>query len=292
MLAVVSHDAGGAEILSSYVLQQKIDCFYVLGEPARQIFQRKLDGVNTLPLDKAVSQATSILCGTSWQSDLEYKAIKLARKLGKPSVSFLDHWVNYRERFTRSGELYVPDAIWVGDSMAEKLVKTVFPSHPIRLVENPYFYEIRQELSANALGSNSDVINVLYVCEPIREHALQQHGDEYYWGYVEEDALRFFLSNLSLLSNSVASIKIRLHPSEAIKKYNWVLSEFDLPIEICSDQTLIKQISSSVIVAGCESMAMVVALLAGKRVISSIPPGGRPCVLPHLEIEKLQDILK
>lgn len=30
-LAVISHDAGGAEILSSYVKQQDIDCFYVLG---------------------------------------------------------------------------------------------------------------------------------------------------------------------------------------------------------------------------------------------------------------------
>jgi len=35
-------------------------------------------------------------------------------------------------------------------------------------------------------------------------------------------------------------------------------------------------------------MAMVVALLAKKRVISTIPPGGMVCDLPQAEIEHLQ----
>jgi hypothetical protein len=33
-------------------------------------------------------------------------------------------------------------------------------------------------------------------------------------------------------------------------------------------------------------MALVTALLAGRRVLSCIPPGGRPCVLPFAEIER------
>lgn len=294
MLALISHDAGGAEVLSSYIKQQKTECIYALYGPARKIFKRKLGQINIQLLHEVIKQASSILCGTSWQSDIEIQAIKLAREQSKPSVAFLDHWINYRERFVRSGELSLPDEIWVGDVLAEGMVKTVFPGLPVRLVDNPYFDEIRQELISieNESHSEAGAINILYVCEPIREHALQQHGDEHYWGYVEEDALRFFLSNITLLSDSIVSINIRLHPSEAIKKYNWVLSEFDLPIEISNDQTLIRQIVSNDIVVGCESMAMVIALLANKRVISSIPPEGRACVLPHREIEKLKDIVK
>ena len=37
----------------------------------------------------------------------------------------------------------------------------------------------------------------------------------------------------------------------------------------------------------CDTMAMVVALAAGRRVISAIPPGGRPLSLPFSEIERV-----
>jgi hypothetical protein len=48
------------------------------------------------------------------------------------------------------------------------------------------------------------------------------------------------------------------------------------------------QILEADVVVGCESMAMIVGLLANKRVISSIPLGGRLCQLPHAQIEHLQ----
>lgn len=294
MLAVIAHDAGGAEIISSYIKQQNIECVYALDGPARKVFERKLGKINVQPLNEAIEQASSILCGTSWQSDIEIQAIKLARELSKPSVALLDHWINYRERFVISDELFLPDEIWVVDNLAENLANNIFPGLPIRLVDNPYFDEIRQEIFANEkkVPSKDGAIDILYVCEPIREHALKQHGDARYWGYVEEDALRYFLSKIALLSSSAPSIKIRPHPSEDANKYNWVLSEFGLQIEITSSQTLIQQIASCDIVVGCESMAMVVALLADKRVISSVPPGGRSCVLPHIEIKNLRDFVK
>ena len=55
--------------------------------------------------------------------------------------------------------------------------------------------------------------------------------------------------------------------------------------------TLAEDILCSHIVVGCESMAMVVALLADKLVISCIPPGGRACQLPHKEILDLKDMV-
>jgi hypothetical protein len=39
------------------------------------------------------------------------------------------------------------------------------------------------------------------------------------------------------------------------------------------------------------SMAMVVGLLAKKRVISTIPPGGKKCGLPQDAVEHLQDLV-
>ena len=49
MIAVVSHDADGAEILSNYVRRADYNCLYVLeGEgAAHKIFKRKLDPIKS-----------------------------------------------------------------------------------------------------------------------------------------------------------------------------------------------------------------------------------------------------
>jgi hypothetical protein len=293
MLAVVSHDAGGAEILSSYVRQRGLNCIYVLEGPALNIFERKLGSIAVLPLKEAVMLSTSILCGTSWQSDLEFNAIKMARLLGKGSIVFLDHWVNYYERFVRSGELCLPDEIWVGDSVAECIAKEIFPAPKIRLVENPYTQDIRNELVEipTRPSPNPDKLSVLYVCEPIREHALRNFGDECHWGYVEEDALRYFLTNISALGKPMEYILIRPHPSEPVDKYLWAQREFDMPIIQGGTHSLLEEVVDCDIVVGCQSMAMVVGLLASKRVISCIPPQGKPCALPHREIVRFQELI-
>ena len=41
-VAVVSHDAGGAEILSSWVVRNKVKCVFVLDGPAVGIFEKKI----------------------------------------------------------------------------------------------------------------------------------------------------------------------------------------------------------------------------------------------------------
>lgn len=293
MLAVVSHDAGGAEILSSYVRQQGLHPLFVIEGPARRIFERKLGAIEVMPTEQAIQCAATILCGTSWQSDLEFNAIKMAREFSKRSVAFLDHWVNYAERFVRSSVTSHPDEIWVGDSIAETMVRMQFPRLPVRLVDNPYFKDIRAEIAAtaNRRPPNPPSLSVLYVCEPVREHALRRFGDETHFGYVEEEALRFFLANIGVLEKPIERIRIRPHPSEAAGKYGWVREEFDLPIEAGRRRPLVEEIADCDVVVGCESMAMVVGLLASKRVVSCIPPGGKACGLPQSEIEHCRRLI-
>ena len=125
----------------------------------------------------------------------------------------------------------------------------------------------------------------------MREHALRNYGDARHWGYVEEDALRYFLRNIETIGASVDRIVIRPHPSEAPDKYDWALKEFNLPTQRTSGKALFEEIAECDVVVGCESMAMFVGLLAGRRVISCIPPGGKPCSLPQLKIESMQKLL-
>ena len=291
MIGVVAHDAGGAEIISSYIRQKGLDCHYCLEGPSRAVFARKLGQTGLLTLDELVSRSDSILCGTSFLSDLEWRALGLARAAGKHAIAVLDHWVNYRQRFNRHNDWHFPDEIWVGDEIGENLAHMECPGIKTTLVPNPYFHDIKQELAAIPVPGNTfSGLRILYVSEPLREDGLALHGDELYCGYTEEDALRYFLSNIDVFAEKVGQIVIRPHPQEDKNKYDWAGKEFSLPIVSGQDKTLLEQIAASDIVVGCATMAMVVGLLAGKRVISCIPPNGKAIPLPQPEIEPLQSL--
>ena len=292
MIAVVSHDAGGAEILSSWLRNCHEPYCLVLGGPAKAIFQRKLDDFQVNSLPEAIGRCDWVLCGTSWQSNLEKQAIALAKSAGKRVVAFLDHWVNYAERFQEQGNSVYPDEIWVGDVDAERIASTTFPDAIVVLKSNPYFEDLQRELVAiNKPARKSTQNSLLYVCEPVREHALVQYGDERYWGYTEEDALQYFLENISAIGCAISTIKIRPHPSESKTKYDWVRQVTSPPIEIGGTKPLLEEIVEADVVVGCESMAMVVGLLAKKRVISTMPPGSKKCGLPQDAVEHLQDLV-
>lgn len=290
-IAIVSHDAGGAELLSSYVRNRGLQCNYVLNGPAVGVFERKLGPVSILSLAEAVNSCGWLLCGSSWQSDMEWQAIAAARKAGKRTTTFLDHWGHYRERFIRHGVECLPDTLWVGDAIAERLARNIFPTIPVQLVPNPYFEDIREELSkleSAVQPAPGHGLRVLFVCEPLSEHGLKEYGNERHWGYTEFDALRYFFSNRAVLGKPLASLVIRPHPSEAKGKYDQIAREFGEIARLGGQKPLLQEIAESDVVVGCESMAMVVGLIAGRRVIATIPPGGHPCSLPQPEIESLQ----
>ena len=292
--AVISHDSGGAEILSSLLLRQRTSELLVLEGPAVAIFERKLGAVRPLPLEEAVQRSTWVLSGTSWQSDLEWRALVRARELGKPSVAFLDHWINYKERFLRGGRLCMPDEIWVGDEYAARMARSQFAGQRVRLVENPYFDDVRRSFASlqGAAVARRGPSVLLYVTEPMREHGLLHYGDERYFGYTEEEAVQYFLQNVRFIASDIARIVIRAHPSEPQQKYAWAREQVGAPLDISEGKALIEDIAAADVVVGCESMAMVVAVLGGKRVVSAIPPGGHPCALPQAEIELLQDLIR
>jgi hypothetical protein len=290
-VAIVAHDAGGAQIVSSYVRRPgaalRERCVFALAGPASAIFESKLGAFTSVSPREAVAAAGSVLCGTGWQTDWELSAIREARGAGKKSAAFLDHWVNYRERFTRGAAVTLPDQVWVTDELALDIARRELPEVPARLAGNPYLLDVRDQLAAQPPRPASAGLRVLYVCEPMREHALRQFGDERHWGYTEEEAMTWFLDHVHALGGAVEAIVVRPHPSEPAGKYDEVLRGYHLPLRVSSEPELLADIAAADVVAGCNSMAMVIALEARRRVICCIPPGGRPCVLPHGGIEQL-----
>lgn len=291
MIAVVSHDAGGAEVLASYVARNRIECRLVLEGPAQGVFARRLGSVETVDLKHAIEECDALLCGTSWQSDLEWRALVAAKAAGRRTVTFLDHWGNYAERFVRGDQNVLPDEIWVGDETALRLARPLFVDTPVRLLPNPYFDDIRDQLAHYPTRVRGEGLAVLFLCEPLTEHGRRQFGDELHWGYTEFEALRYLVQNQAALGDRVTHLTIRPHPSEAAGKYEAIAAELGPFAKVGGDRPLLAEIMSADVVVGCQSMAMVIGLVAGKRVVAAIPPCGIPCALPQLEIEHLQQLI-
>ena len=130
VVALVAHDAGGAEILSSYALQQGASSFlYALEGPAAGIFSRKLGAVEVPGRSRRGEPGR---CRDLW-NELAVRPGKSGppawRKRWKRSSAFLDHRTHYRERFVRSGDVVLPDEMWAGDTMADKLRWQHFPGY-------------------------------------------------------------------------------------------------------------------------------------------------------------------
>ncbi len=288
---VVAHDAGGAEILAHYVQQQLSpeNCRFVIEGPAKKVFQRVLGQVNCCSLQQGLAQSDWCLCGTSWQSDLEWQAVKQAKRLGKHVVSFIDHWVNYPQRFIRNGERLLPDELWVGDQYAEAIARKTFTDIPICVVDNPYLKSITQEIKRHkkiCVPNEDEKTSVLFISENISGHARLKYNDEHYFGYTEFEAIEFLLSNLDWLDSQIKTVLIRPHPSDSPDKYSDILKRYPNKVRMSRGETLLADIQSADWVTGCESMALVIALLAGKRVFSCIPLP-RQCCLPYPEIISL-----
>lgn len=283
-LAVVCHDAGGANQIAHWLKHQGFAASNFLRPcikgPAEKIWQHILPQVSPFfSLEEAMDGAKTLISGTGWASDLEHQSRALAKKMGLRSIAVLDHWVNYTERFCRQGKTVLPDEIWVSDTYAHTIAVENFPDCLIRLIANSYLDE--QLAGIPALPADCDA-EVLYLLEP--KFAT--------WGrntLGEFQALDYFIENLvSLGIPDDTPIRLRPHPSEDPSKYiNWISSRSDLKIALDDATTLRDAIVNAKWVAGCESYGMVVALHAGRHVICSLPPWAPACCLPHAGITPL-----
>ncbi len=287
--AVISHDAGGAELLSSLIRNTNLDCNYCIRGPAKNIFKNKLKIKNARNFERIIEGSTIVLCTSSWESDHEYKAIKYAKKIKKYTIVLFDHWVFYKERLIRRNLLVIPDEIWVVDKYAKEIASKHFPMVKIKIKKNYFLQNFQKYLSNNQ--SNANTNNILYVCEPIKNHAIKMFNNAFYFGYDEYEALSFFLRILPKLKIKYNKIIIRPHPSESKMKYNY-LKKISNKISISNSKLLINDILSSHSVFGCDTMAMVVAKKLKKKVYCTIPKSGKKLSIPINGIVRLNENFK
>lgn len=283
-VAVVCHDAGAANIvLAEIQAHPHVQCLAVMEGPAARLWQSTGLPQTTVSLDQAMDSAKSVLTGTGWASSLEHETRRRAHALGLPSVAVIDHWVNYRERFERGGETVLPDELWVTDRYALALASQCFAGLVIRQRPNLY---LQAQVDAIARHGPARPGQVLFLMEPIRYSwpGLGQPG--------EIEALQYLLRHLPALQlRGPLRLRLRPHPSDAPGKYEaWLAANGDLDAAIDTSATLAQAIAAAEWVAGCETAALAVALAAGKKAVSTLPPAAPRCRLPHEDLRHLRDL--
>jgi len=260
-VAIVAYDAGGGEIVSSWARRHMTNGVAVLGGPAIEIFNRKVPNIPTANLVEAVRECQWVLTGTG-NHELEFQAIAESRKVGRYVVAFLDHWTAYKSRFTRGGEMLLPNEMWVGDQDALRLVRQFFPDVTSTYVSNPYWQDALDQF--NKLDTGCEETTLLFVSTNIDDHyaktsaVLSDH-------WLLEKIIDFF--EKSTILPAVNYITVRTHPSESKEKYaNFCYPGVDIRHDVGCD--LIQSIARHELVVGHNSMGLVVGKLCGRRSVN------------------------
>ncbi len=294
-IAFAAHDAGGAEIVSSWILNHYANSVHALLEgPALRIFERKLPGrIEHYSRDQfqaTLAGADLILTGTSWASDLEKVVHQWCKTKGKRCAAFLDHWTEYRQRFTLADTSTIPEEIWVGDKYALQIAQVEFPGVLIKTERNYYLENLTQRIKAKSIeyAGDGQRERLLYCTEPTSRVAETKTGDPLAYGYTEHTALQNMLEYLKNSDYPVQEFRLRKHPSETSEKYAYILKyQYGFALSLSTEEDLAEDCAWANTVVGCDSMAMAVGVLAGKKVLCSIPQGGRQLTNPFPEIQKL-----
>lgn len=234
-----------------------------------------------------------LLFGTGWQEKIEHPYVAYCKKHTIPTIAFLDHWTNYQKRFGYPNEKWeenLGDFTAVSDEKAFALATSLNLPHPVKL-PNYYLKGLIEEAKNRPIPLSD---SLLFLSEPTDAVAEKSYGDPLYWGFTQYTALKDILEHFDRFN--CERITIRLHPSETLSDYNAVLEHYShIPIQIHPSCTadLIDELLSAKVVIGFDTMALYIAALLGKPVISYLPSHNRDfhLPLPHThQLNTLDDI--
>lgn len=282
-IGVVCHDAGGANQILAMLDKPGLDGVNAYMEgPAAELWRNTFPDVGmTTSLSGLLANTATLITGTGWASDLEHNARRAASDRGIRSIAVLDHWANYRERFSRNDETILPDVIWVVDASALAIARQAFPSSQITLQPDHY---AEQQISNILPVAATPPNELLYLLEPARSTWGRNEPGEF-------QALRYFFERLPQLGLPVDTlIRLRPHPSDPPGKYDGFLSPTGQPHVLVDSGSLAEALSRARWVAGCQTYAMTLALRASRTVFCSLPPWAPACALPHAELIHVKDV--
>ena len=288
-VAVVAHNAGAANLIIAWLKDMpELKIQISVRGPAAKLFCESFPELINNNLSDAMNGAAILLSGTSRNTDFEHNSRLIARENDIKSIGVIDHWVNYEMRFNYNDTLILPDEIWVCDDYSYSLAISCFPKNLVQQKTNRYLVQAVDEINkiSSTIERLENKTNILYVLEPFREFWQESDLPS------EFQALNYFINNIATLNTKTAiEIRLKPHPSDPHGKYDeWCNNHKSFDVSIDTEHTLHEQIAWADWVVGCETFAMVIALHANKKTLSTLPPWAPQCSLPYKNIMHLREL--
>ena len=231
-----------------------------------------------------------MLLATAWGQSLEKILLKAARGRQIPSLSIVDNWSYFKERFTdpQTGQMCLPALVGVLDEWAHRqAMQEGIPAESLVVTGHPHLEALADQLKAGhlqreahrlrrqwlGLGSGPEGSRVvLFASEAFSRFA----GPEtpYYRGYTEVEVLEGLVEVVSQLEQAKGlqvKILVKLHPRESADSYRMGPLAHRRNVPILHDESPWACLLASDAVLGMSSMLLVEAALAGIPSISFQP---------------------
>lgn len=251
----VFNDAGGTvSVLPvlDYILKHTYESVIVAAGPSKKIMKcRNIefhdgDNINSSNVRVLLNDIDIVVTGTSYGLTIEDVVITEAKLLEIKTISILDYWCNYTERFKE-----LPDEIIVMDKLAfDEMKEEGFDPGILKIMGNPAFDELASYLNRPYKK------RVLYVSQEILEK--DKFGFSEYQVFEDIKKLSYVFK--------FCDFYVRIHPREDLDKYD--LSSWMQYDEI---DNLHESIDKSDLIIGMNSIALLYGVLFRKKVISYQP---------------------
>ena len=278
-LAVVCNDAGGAEIISSWLKKNNIFFKGVFTGPAREIFKKKKIRYKPYNLNDAINNSNWVMTGTSWTSSLERNAIKYAKKKKKYDLTFLDHWINYKPKFKSGSQYIYPDEIWVGDNKAAKIAKKTFKKTKIKLTKNQLWEDFKKEKKNY---KKQKKIKRFLIATSNLDSQVFAKKTKLTDSEMILKTIRFIKTKFKKQYKNLGQISIKKHPSEKKKKYINFIDRYNLRgLKIENGKNILNTINHYSVLIGCETMLIVLAKFVGLKTYNIYLKNPKVRVIPR-----------
>jgi hypothetical protein len=202
-------------------------------------------------------QISCLVTATSWGNELEVKVIQTGKRSSIHTISILDYWSNYKQRFVLGDEYIFPDELLIMDELAHsEAIADGVPAEILKIKGQPaldHLIWVRDRIVSSSEKSNKN--QLLLLSQPL---SLLYNN----MGYTEETVIEDCFRAMQLLPQF--KLDIKFHPKDRPclqGRYAANAVEGDLT-EVLPNYDL---------VIGMSSIAMLHAVLLGIPTISYQP---------------------
>ena len=214
----------------------------------KKIIKKKFFFVRSISeITKVKKKISLVISGSSYGNSLDQKIIRWSKKNTVISISIVDHWYNFKERF--SNKLNLPDYIILNDKESFKKIKLLFPSIKQKLIiaGNPILFLLKKK----KIQKKKTKKILLFVSEKIPKKFEKQKY--------------LFIKQILLFLPKNYRLHIKLHPREKNTEY---LKLKSYKLSVFRNYSLRKLILDPEIIFGIRSILLIKCAIFRNDILS------------------------